>query len=251
MGTVAAEVGDLAADFGALPACAELPDPLARELGGAAGGQAQPAHPAEWPAPRAALLQLFQRWVLGTVPPAPATLHATTLAEQRRDGAIYRRSPSMSLAHPRTARRFTAGLAVGGTADHPAGPGPFPVFVAQDNRRGCGTDRPAAGLGGAASSPEATQRDDTDGIAERFPGYDWSRLARRAWAARRFVDYLATMPEADGDRIVVAGRSRNGKLALIASALDERFAAVISRRLGGRRLHDGALPQRAPARGGN
>ena len=128
------ELGSLPPTFQTLPACAELPDPLARELGGAAGGHARLADPAEWPARRAALLQLFQRWLLGTVPPAPATLLATTLAEQRRDGAILR-EVQLSLAPaagapPEQRASLWVELLI------PAGPGPFPVFVTQHNHRG-------------------------------------------------------------------------------------------------------------------
>jgi hypothetical protein len=42
------------------------------------------------------------------------------------------------------------------------------------------------------------------------------------------VDYLATIPQADTQRIALTGHSRNGKQSLIAAALDERIAVVIS-----------------------
>jgi pimeloyl-ACP methyl ester carboxylesterase len=71
-------------------------------------------------------------------------------------------------------------------------------------------------------------RDDTDTFVDAYPEYDWSRLTRRAWAAGRCIDYLATMREADTDRVALTGHSRNGKQSLIAAALDERIAVVIS-----------------------
>lgn len=47
-----------------------------------------------------------------------------------------------------------------------------------------------------------------------------------------FVQYLKasgeTVPEADAKRAALTGHSRNGKSSLMGSALDERFAAVIS-----------------------
>lgn len=217
--------GELPPDYDALPACAELPDPLARELGAAAGGHARLGETAEWPARREALLRLFQRWVLGTVPPAPALLHATTLAEQRREGATLREvqlalAPAAGTPPDQQATLWVELMI-------PAGPGPFPVFMTQHNHRGWALIAVRRGYIGCLYAG-SDSRDETDGLAARFPGYDWSRLTRRAWAASRCVDYLATVPEADGSRIVLAGHSRNGKQALIASALDERFAAVIS-----------------------
>jgi len=82
--------------------------------------------------------------------------------------------------------------------------------------------------------------DDTDTFAAEYPSYDWSRLARRAWAASRCVDYLATVPSVDMAKIALTGHSRNGKVSLIASAMDQRFAAVIGSSLGA----GGTLPSR-------
>ena len=58
--------------------------------------------------------------------------------------------------------------------------------------------------------------------------FDFTRLMRRAWGAMRAIDYLETLPQVDRERIGIAGHSRNGKLSVIASAFDERFAAMIS-----------------------
>lgn len=68
-----------------------------------------------------------------------------------------------------------------------------------------------------------------------YPSYDWGSIAVWAWGAMRVADFLLKeiwmsssilMPEVDQNRLVVIGHSRRGKTALLAGALDTRFAAV-------------------------
>jgi len=63
-------------------------------------------------------------------------------------------------------------------------------------------------------------------------GYDWGTVAAWAWGLGRAVDYLLRDPDIDGERIVVMGHSRLGKTSLLAGAMDERIAAVISNNSG-------------------
>ena len=65
------------------------------------------------------------------------------------------------------------------------------------------------------------------GPAQRaYPDHDWATLAVWAWGGMRVVDYLETRDDVDLDRIGIVGHSRGGKMALLAGALDERFALV-------------------------
>ena len=60
-----------------------------------------------------------------------------------------------------------------------------------------------------------------------YPDYDWATLAVWAWAGSRVVDYLETRDDIDLERLAITGHSRGGKMALLAGALDERFALVV------------------------
>lgn len=60
-----------------------------------------------------------------------------------------------------------------------------------------------------------------------WPDYDWATLAVWAWGAMRVADHLLTLPMVDAKKLVVTGHSRGGKTALLAGALDERFALVV------------------------
>jgi len=211
-----AETGELPPDFDSLSSVPDLPDPLVHEMN---GRQVPITDPADWPERREELKALFHHWVLGRVPPPPDDLHARVLGEQKEAGATVR---EVELAFgPGWQASIRLELLI------PDGSGPHPVFMTQHNHREWALIALRRGYVGCVYAG-ADSRDDTDTFVAAYPGYDWSRLARRAWAASRCVDYLTTVPEADVQRIALTGHSRNGKQSLIASALDERIAVVIS-----------------------
>jgi hypothetical protein len=82
------------------------------------------------------------------------------------------------------------------------------------------------------------------GVASTREGNDPGTMAFWAWAASRVMDYLETLDNIDQGKVAVTGHSRLGSTAMLAGALDERFAYV--RASGG----DAALARGNP-KGGN
>ncbi len=63
-------------------------------------------------------------------------------------------------------------------------------------------------------------------LALRHPGC--TGLGKWVWDAHRLLDYLYTRPDVDRDRIAIMGWSLGGKMALYATAFDERIKAAVS-----------------------
>jgi dienelactone hydrolase len=205
--------GELPPDFEAAPGNADLPDPLRFANGRPVKGRAA------WRPRRAELLELFQEYVIGRVPPPPGNVTVVEERVRSEDGVTV---TELTLAFG-PERRARLGLEVLA----PAGTGPFPVFITQENHRRWALIAVSRGYL-ACVYHGADSRDDTGAWVEIWPEHDWSKLTRRAWAASRCVDYLLTRPDVNPRQIALTGHSRNGKTALIAAALDERIRAVIA-----------------------
>lgn len=88
------------------------------------------------------------------------------------------------------------------------------------------------------SDLDPDQHDWTDGIHPFYPNLpqpkdsQWGTIAAWAWGFSRAADYLVTDADVDAKRIAVIGHSRRGKTALLAGALDERFALVVPHQSG-------------------
>ena len=208
--------GELPPDFAGMPSRLDLPDPLA-PLDGGPG--ARITTPEAWTARRDQVKRDLLHWIFGTVPPAPDHLESQVLAEHRENGCTIR---DVELRFgPDLKAHVWCRIMI------PDGPGPFPVFLTQENHRSWAMIALQRGYLCCVYAGADT-RDDTDSFLDAYPGYDWSRLTRRAWAGSRCIDYLLTLPQADGARIAITGHSRNGKQSLIAGALDDRIGVVIS-----------------------
>jgi dienelactone hydrolase len=213
--------GELPPDFALMPSQPDLPDPL---LVPEDGVTRRIDSADTWAKQREALKAHFRQWVCGTTPPPPTDLTAEVLRETAETRA---RSQVVRLQMgPGGQAHLQIELLV------PDGEGPFAVFVAQASHRFWALLALRRGYVAALYTADDFQ-DDGDSFPAAYPGYDWSRLTRRAWAAGRCMDYLLTLPYVERDHIALAGHSRNGKQALIAAAFDERIAAVISSSSGG------------------
>jgi dienelactone hydrolase len=205
--------GELPPDFQAMRSQPFLPDPLEGVR-----------TPADWPARRLELKKQIQQWITGHLPPAPGNVRAVVTGERRDGGALVR---DVRLEFGPEHRGILHVQVI-----IPPGQGPFPVFLTNHNRsRPWVATAVARGYVGCiyqATDPSYGEEDDSDKFIELYPDYDFSCLARWAWAASRAIDYLVTLPEVDAAKIGITGHSRNGKAALTAAAFDERIGAVIA-----------------------
>jgi dienelactone hydrolase len=204
--------GAQAPDFATLPSRPFLPDPLEGVTDRAA-----------WRKRREEIRAKFEHWVTGRMPPAPGNVRATVTGT-RTDGTVTLREVKLEFG-PEHKATLRLELLI------PPGKGPFPVFLT-NHARNRPWVYPAVRRGYIAcvyhaADPGYGEPDDSDRFLEVYPDYDFTVLARWAWASMRAVDYLLTMPEVAKDQIGITGHSRGGKAALISAAFDERIGAVI------------------------
>jgi len=204
------------------PVVEELPDPFLFQDG------RRVRTLADWRQRREEMRGLVLRYQYGHVPPAPGNVRmAEELgSELRYDGDVLHKTMRLTMG-PENKLVTTLHLYVpqNGTA-------PYPAVV----RIGLG-DQSARALtrrGYVFACFEHRELDpDTEGYdvpgpaQMAYPEYDWASLAVWAWGASRVLDYLATRPDVNGEQVVITGHSRTGKAALLAGALDERFAVVV------------------------
>jgi hypothetical protein len=142
---------------------------------------------------------------------------------------------------------------------HSAGPVPVMV-VASWNTTGRGFGPPPAGptameqviahgWGYALVNTYAVQADSGGGLDVGIIGLvnggksrkpdDWGALAAWSWGLSRSIDYFETDKDVDAKRLGIEGHSRWGKEALLAAALDPRWAIAFSSCSGecGAKLH--------------
>jgi len=206
------KTGEIAPDFDAFPRVNGLPDPL-KFLDGRVVRT-----PKDWTSRRDEIRQLFEKYDLGTFPSKPKIDRVVPIDETPGKGYIVRNV------------RLEFGPGSKGTMRVqvmiPDGNGPFPVLISP-NLAGWG---PALLRRGYISCGYAGNdgMDDAAALAQIYPDYDFALLPRRAWAAHLVIDYLETLPQVDTKRIGMFGYSRDGKMATIAAAMDERISALIA-----------------------
>jgi pimeloyl-ACP methyl ester carboxylesterase len=205
--------GELPPDFDALPSLPFLVDPLEGV-----------STPEQWKQKRRQIRAQFEQWVFGKMPPQPDNLRSQITGTET-DGKVTIRNVRLEFGPDHRGILHVQVIV-------PPGKGPFPVFL---------TDHPLTypwvlpalrrGYIGCiyyATDPNYGHPDDSDKFIDVYSDYDFSCLARWAWAGMRAVDYLLTLPEVDKQKIAVTGHSRNGKQALLCAAFDDRIAAVIA-----------------------
>lgn len=224
------QTGELPPDFNALPKHDQLPDPLSF-LDGRTVKTA-----AEWPARRAEILSLFQKYVWGTFPPRPAIGHVEILDEAHRSGYTVRNLRLEFGPENKGTMRVRVYI--------PDGKGPFPVLI-NSSLEGWAPSLIRRGYISAGYAGNDFM-DDAAAISALYPKNDFALLPRRAWCASLVVDYLYSLPQTDTKHIGIYGYSRDGKMAVIAAAFDPRITAAIAGSTG----VGGVLPFRASSETG-
>ena len=208
--------GELPPDFDRMPSIPFLPDPLILDE----GGKNIPVTSAnQWEEKRRWMKEQLEYYITGTYPKSPGPFKVKILSEKI-EGTTTLRTVELSFG-PQEQAKLTIELMI------PQGKGPFPVFMAQWNHRGWAQIAVRRGYM-ACVYAASDAKDDTEKYAEIWSEkYDFTRLMRRAFGTFRAIDYLYSLPMVDKEKIALTGHSRNGKLALMAAAFDERIKAVI------------------------
>lgn len=203
-----------------LPVIEELPDPFIMMDGSRVSTKA------DWEKRRAEIKDLIQHYQYGYMPPAPNNMSVDVLStETVMDGkaTLHTLLFKMGPEH-----KVTMNV----TILKPAGNGHFPVIVSNEPILGNNPIKDEIVARGFVLAEYLRtdldpDKQDSVGIAQEvYQDYNWATLAVWAWGAHRVADYLSTQRYVDMEKLAVTGHSRGGKTALLAGALDERFALV-------------------------
>jgi pimeloyl-ACP methyl ester carboxylesterase len=226
-----------------------LPDPLV-----AADGK-RVSTPAEWPARRAELVELFRHHVYGRAPvgrPDGMTITVTEAASGVMGGLADRRQLRLAWKGPGGEGGMNVVLFVPSKRDKPAGcfllicnRPPENIDPTREKKSGFWPAEQMIARGYAIAAFHNADIDPDkhdnfkDGVHGVFdePGKPraddaWATIAAWAWGASRAIDALIEQPGIDAKRIAVVGHSRGGKTALWCGAQDERVALTISNNSG-------------------
>lgn len=229
-----------------------LPDPMILKNG-------QPVKNAEtwWNQRRPEILEDFRSQMYGRIPentPKVAWEVAATNAEAAGGLAIMKKV----VGHIDNSRYPTANPSINLTMFTPSkATGPVPIImVLVAGPGGYGAPRPGTASGNQPDPPPGSplyqllaigwgfatlevgpiQNDYSGGLTSGIIGLmsegkarkpeDWGALSAWAWGASRALDYFETEKSVDAKQMGVEGHSRYGKAALLAAALDTRWAIV-------------------------
>lgn len=209
------KTGELPPDFDKLPKSNLLPDPL-RFFDGRLVSHTS----ADWTARRNEIKQLFEKYMLGTFPPKPQIGQVVLLDETAGKGYVVRNVRVEFGPQNKGSVRIRVIIPEGAVGET------FPVMISP-SLAGWGATVIRRGYISAGYAGNDGM-DDAAPLKDLYPDYDFAALPRRAWLAHVVVDYLATLPQVDMNRIAINGYSRDGKMATIAAAIEERISALIA-----------------------
>ncbi|MFM1944002.1 MAG: hypothetical protein RI897_2984 [Verrucomicrobiota bacterium] len=184
---------------------------------------------------RVKMVEVLERWQYGHAPDVPSfEVENLVVKEVRVEGVagMARLVTAELVFGPRRELRMQVGcwLPGGDAAEVPVVLGIEPVWWPDPFlRRGVVKRLLSRGYGfaGFDHNALASYEDPKLRAAQQaYPDYDWGVVAVAAWGCRVTLSWVQDLKGVRPDRIAVWGHSRRGKSALLAGALDERFAAV-------------------------
>ncbi|MDP4290248.1 MAG: alpha/beta fold hydrolase [Bacteroidota bacterium] len=209
------KTGELPPDFDQLPRTNLLPDPL-RFL----DGRSVKNNAIDWSARREEIRHLFEKYMIGTFPPKATITRVVPTSESR--GSGYLTGDVRIEFGPQGKGSVRVRLVI---PDGTAG-SKFPVLICP-NLAGWGPSLIRRGYISAGFAGN-DMMDDAAALKDLYPDYDFATLGRRAWLVKVVLDYLETIPQVDMKRVAIFGYSRDGKMATIAAAMDDRIAALVA-----------------------
>ncbi|MGV8093453.1 MAG: alpha/beta fold hydrolase [Mangrovibacterium sp.] len=209
------KTGELPPDFDQLPKSNLLPDPLRFFDGRPVRNTSD-----DWETRRNEIKQLFEKYVTGTFPDKPPIDKVVLLGETKGEGYLVRNVRVEFGSQGKGSVRIRLVIPDGAPGEK------FPVIISP-GLQGWSSVLIRRGYISAGYAGNDFM-DDAAPLKELYPDHDFATLPRRAWLAGIVTDYLATLPQVDMERIAINGYSRDGKMALIAAAFDERITAVIA-----------------------
>ncbi len=188
-----------------------------------------------WQQRRREMMEILLHWQYGHCPPLP-TVRSENVRVEVVPVEGLKPAPTRIMAElifgPQDALRMTVGCWVPGEMK-----GPAPTILAIEPvwwsdpflKNGIIARILSQGYAFAGFDHNAlASYEDPNRCAARkaYPEADWGVVAIAAWGCSVTMNWLEDRPEIDANHVAVWGHSRRGKSALLAGALDKRFAAV-------------------------
>jgi pimeloyl-ACP methyl ester carboxylesterase len=209
------KTGELPPDFTQLKRSNLLPDPLQFY-----DGRPVKNMTTDWAKRRREIKQLFEKYVTGTLPDKPSIDKVVLLDESKEQGYLVRNVRIEFGPQGKGSVRIRLVIPDGIKSEK------LPVMISP-NLTGWSSVVVRRGYISAGYAGNDAM-DDAAPLKELYPANDFATLPRRAWLTSLVIDYLATIPQVDMKRIAINGYSRDGKMATIAAAIDDRIAALLA-----------------------
>mgnify|MGYP001193921866 CR=1 FL=1 len=180
----------------------------------------------DWDRRRKELIELIQHYEYGHLPPPPKAVRIENHQRKEIDNAIEERMTLVIEASKKLRMRMATYRPAN------AGGRRLPVLIREEHALGHLEEMPQIVKRGymfvefAREDLAADRADGANPAFRAYPAHDWATLAAWAWGAMRVMDYLETLDDVEKSQVGIVGHSRGGKMALLAGALDRRFALV-------------------------